>query len=212
MCLHLRNTRNNFNEEAVKHIYSWQFYNCIKMWVLALCEHENELVLLINPVVQLIQGAMKLSTSVKYLPFHVKLFELLCMINEKTKQVIPAAQYLLYPFESAGGVNYLNSKGKPLEDKMIPDSLISIKISKKHLDSVEMKDRVVQECLEHLTLYLATHSRKMFFPEMTVGMSIVLRKFRKGNSNSNYKKLIQTFLEAMEANSKLIVEKRNLLK
>jgi hypothetical protein len=160
------------------------------MWVLALCQHKKELVLLVNPIVQLIQGAMKLTTSVKYFPFHIKLFELICMINERTNEFIPAAQYLLYPYESAGGVNYLNSKSKPLEDKMIPDSLISIKISKKHIDTVEMKDKIVQESLEQLTLYLAAHSRKMYFPEMTIGLTIVLRKFRKNSSNNNYRKMI----------------------
>lgn len=188
LCLHLRNTRNNFSQDAVKHIYGWQFYNCVKMWVLALCQHQNELILLINPVVQLIQGAMKLTVSVKYFPFHVKLFELLTLINQQANQFIPIAQYLLYPFESKGGVTYLNSKSKPLVDKMIPDSLISIKISKKHLDTVEMKDKVVQESLEHLTMHLADHARKLYFPEMVVGLSYVLRKFKKDTKNPNYRK------------------------
>jgi nucleolar complex protein 2 len=51
LCLHLRNTRNNMSGDAVKHIYSWQFFNCIKLWVLAVCRHKKELVLLINPLV-----------------------------------------------------------------------------------------------------------------------------------------------------------------
>ena len=142
LCLHLRNTRNNLNEDAVKTIYSWQFYNCVKLWVLALCQHKNQLVLLINPVVQLILGALKLSVSVKYFPFHAKLFELLCLINERTREFIPCAQYLLYPFEQGNGA-YLNAKCKQLEDKLIPETLVSLKVAKKHIDSVEMKDRIV---------------------------------------------------------------------
>lgn len=212
LCLHLRNTRNNFSQDAVKHIYGWQFYNCVKMWVLALCQHQNELVLLLNPVVQLIQGALKLTVSIKYFPFHVKLFELLNMIIQQANQFIPIAQYLLYPFESKGGLAYLNSKSKPLEDKMIPDSLVSIKISKKHLDTVEMKDKVVQESLENLTLHLADHARKLYFPEMVVGLSFVLRRFKKETKNTIYRKQIQTFLQAVQSNSELIMEKRALLK
>lgn len=73
----------------MKHIYSWQFYNCIKMWVLAVCQHKNELVLLINPAVQLIIGAFKLTSSVKYFPFHVKLFDLLRLVNEMTGEFTP---------------------------------------------------------------------------------------------------------------------------
>jgi len=169
-------------------------------------------VLLINPIVQLVLGSIKLSSSVKFFPFHVKLFGILSLITEKTSEFIPIAQYLLYPFESAGGVNYLNTKSKILEDKIIPDTLVSVKIAKKHLDTVEMKDRVVQESLEHLTQFLAVHSRRIYFPEMTIGLSIVLRKFRKGSSNNNYRKLIQSFLEAIQTNSDMITAKRNLLK
>ena len=155
------------------------------------------MVLLINPIVQLILGAIKLSNSVKFFPFHVKLFELLSMITEQTNEFIPIAQYLLYPFESAGGITYLNSKSKVLEDKIIPDTMVSVKIAKKHLDTVEMKDRVVQEVIEHLTKFLSIHSRRMYFPEMTIGLSIVLRKFRKNSKNTKYSKLVQSFLEAI---------------
>lgn len=179
---------------------------------MALCQHKRELVLLINPIVQLIQGAIKLTTSVKYFPFHIKLFELLNMINEMTDEFIPIAQYLLYPFESTGGIKYLNSKSKPSEDKMLPETLVSLKIAKKHLDTIEMKDRVVVESLEQLTLYLATFSRSLFYPELTVALTVVLRRFRKDCSNANYKKLIQSFLLAIDHNSSTIVQKRNLLK
>jgi hypothetical protein len=181
----------------VKAIYSWQFYNSIKLWVLALCQHKNELVLLINPLVQLIIGATKLSVSVKYFPFHVKLFELLAMINDRTNEFIPIAQYMLYPFEQANG-NWLNSKSKAMEDKVIPDTLVSLKIAKKHVDTVEMKTRVVKEALDHLTLYFASHSRDTCFPEMVVGLDIVLRKFKKSCNNKDFNKQITTFLELLK--------------
>jgi len=212
LCLHLRNTRNNLKGDAVKLIYSWQFYNCVKMWVLALCQHKQELVLLINPVVQLLLGVLKLSSSIKYFPFHVKLFELLCSITERTDEFIPIAQYMLYPFESQGGKSYLNSKSKALEDKIIPDTLVSVKIAKKHQDTSEMKDRVVQESLEQLTAYLAAHAKSMYFPEMTMALSIVLRKFRKTCTNNNYRKMVQVFVDAIASNAELVTSKRNLLK
>jgi len=63
-----------------------------------------------------------------------------------------------------------------------------------------------------MTIYLATNSRDMAFPEMTLALSLVLRKFRKGCSNSNYRKAMTTFLEAVKANEDLIIEKRALLK
>ena len=53
------------------------------------------------------------------------------MINTRTDELVPAAQYMLYPFEQYG--SYFNQKPKALEDKVIPETLVSIKISKKHM-------------------------------------------------------------------------------
>ena len=75
LCLHLRTIRNNmvsfssFNnmnvlqtKDAMKSIYSWQFYNCMKLWVLALTNAStSDLVLLVHPLVQLIVGVIKLT-------------------------------------------------------------------------------------------------------------------------------------------------------
>ena len=81
----------------------------------------------------------------------------------------------------------MNQKSKPLEDKIIPETLISLKIAKKHIETSEMKDRIVQEALDELLLYYAANSRQIGFPEMIIGTTIVLKKFRKITKSSNYK-------------------------
>ena len=79
-------------KDAVKNVYSWQFYNCMKLWVLALTDATtSDLVLLVYPLVQLIVGVIKLANNIKYFPFHLKCFNLLTMINAKTGQFVPAA-------------------------------------------------------------------------------------------------------------------------
>ena len=88
---------------------------------------------MVHPFVQLAIGTIRLSPSVKYYPFHVKVFHLLSLINERTGQYIPIAQYLLYPFDLQN--DYLNSKSKQLQDKAIPETLISLKAAKKHVDT-----------------------------------------------------------------------------
>ena len=77
--------RNNLTQDTVKNVYSWQFYNCMKLWVLALTTAStSDLALLVHPLVQLIVGVIRLTNHMKYFPFHSKAFELLCIINEKT--------------------------------------------------------------------------------------------------------------------------------
>jgi len=74
--------RNSLSEESIKSVYSWQFYNCMKIWVLALTTAStSDLALLVHPLVQLISGVIRLTNQMKYFPFHLKSFELLSMIN-----------------------------------------------------------------------------------------------------------------------------------
>ncbi len=88
----------------------------MKLWVLAIARYStSELSLLVHPIVQLASGVVKLSTNIKYFPFHLKIFKLMNFLTEKSGQFIPFAQYILYPFDV--GTEYLNSKPKQLHDK-----------------------------------------------------------------------------------------------
>lgn len=131
---------------------------------------------------------------------------MLSLINEKTHQFVPIAQYLLYPFDST--TDFLSSKPKPLQDKSVPDSLISLKFAKKHAETAEVKDRVVKEVIEELTIYYAANSRIIGFPEATVPIGVVLRKFKKLTHNGNYRKIVATFLELLKKNEDFIIQKR----
>ena len=84
----------------------------MKLWALAVTEHQSELVLLVHPLVQLGIAVIKLTSNPKYFPFHLKIFQMMSLINEKTHQFVPIAQYLLYPFDST--TDFLSSKPKPL--------------------------------------------------------------------------------------------------
>ena len=92
----------------------------------------SDLALLVHPLTQLIVGVIRLSNNIKYFPFHVKLFDMLVMINAKTGQFVPAAQYILYPLDTSN-FNFFSSKPKQLQDKAIPDTLVSLKFAKKHV-------------------------------------------------------------------------------
>ena len=124
----------------------------------------------------------------------MKLFELIVQINAKTGQFVPAAQYILYPLDTAN-MGFFNSKPKPLQEKTIPDSLVSLKLSKKHVGTQEARDRIVKEIIESLTLYLAANGNSLAFPELFVPISVLLRKFKKQVGNTNYKKSVQSFLD-----------------
>lgn len=68
-----------------------------------------------------------------------------------------------------------------------------------------MKDRIVKEVLEELTTYFANSSRHVSFPELILPVGVVLRKFKKHTTSSNYRKIVATFLDLIKKNEDLIV-------
>lgn len=171
----------------------------------------SDLALLVHPLVQLIVGVMRLSNNMKYFPFHVKLFELLVSVNAKTGQFVPAAQYILYPLDTSN-LNFFNSKPKPLQDKAIPDTLVSLKFAKKHLNTQEARDRIVKEVIETMSLYLAANSSSLAFPEIVVPITVLLKKFKKKTSSGIYKKSVQSFLDLLARQDTHVAQARSKIK
>ena len=95
---------------------------------------------------------------------------------------------------------------------MIPDSLVSLKIAKKHVDTQEMKDRIIREALEALTHYYAANAGSVAFPEMCISTGVILRQFKKNTKNSSYRKSVQSFLELLERNDKYVTAERLKIK
>lgn len=105
-------------------------------------------------------------------------------------------------------MKYFNSKPKPLEDKSVPDTLVALKIAKKHFDTQVIKDRMIKESIEALTMFFGANSKSLSFPEMMVPTSVVLRKFRKNASNNAYRKTVGSFLDLIKRNEDHVVAER----
>ncbi len=86
--------------------------------------------------------------------------------------------------------------------------MISLKFAKKHSDTAEVKDRVVRETIDELTIYYAANSRLISFPEAIVPIGVLLRKFKKHTHNGNYRKIVAAFLDLLKKNEDLIIQKR----
>ena len=99
-----------------------------------------------------------------------------------------------------------------LEDKMLPETLISIKISKKHINTIEQKDRIVKESLENLLEYLSGASTMIAFPEIVVPIDHILRKFRKASTNNTHRSIVQEFLQKLDENREFVLKHRDQLK
>jgi len=72
-----------------------------------------------------------------------------------------------------------------------------------------MKDRIVKETLDELTIYLSHNSRSLSFPEIVIPIGVLLRKFKKQTHSSGYRKIVASFLDLVKKNEDYIVQKRN---
>lgn len=120
-------------------------------------------------------------------------------------------QYIIYPFDSVN-TNYFNAKPKPLTDKTIPETLVSLKFAKKHVETQEAKDRIIRDAIDGLTLYLAANSSQLAFPEMFVPVGVLLRKFKKNCKNPNYRKTVSAFLDLVKRNEDKIADARSKIR
>lgn len=151
---------------------------------------------------------MRLNQNLKYFPLHVKLYDLVTFISQVTGQFTPIIQHMLLPFEN---IKYFNSKPKPLEDKSVPDTLVALKIAKKHFETQVIKDRIIKESIEALTMFLGANSKALSFPELIVPTCVVLRKFRKMTSNNAYRKTVGSFIDLLKRNEDHVVAERQII-
>lgn len=91
---------------------------------------------------------------------------------------------------------------------MIPETLISLKINKKHIDTFEMKERIVKEIVIALEVYFASQSHSIAFPEMVVPVIEVLRKFKKVMTHSGLRKIIGDLIDKLKENADYMCQKR----
>jgi hypothetical protein len=116
----------------------------------------------------------------------------------------------MYPFDSSS--EFFNRKPKLLQDKAIPEFLVSLKISKKHIETAELRDRIIKEAVDELTIFFAHSSREVSFPEYMVPIGVYLRKFKKSCKNPAYCKMVAGLLDALKKNEDFIYKKRAELK
>jgi len=71
---------------------------------------------------------------------------------------------------------------------------VAIWISKEHFNTTEMKDWVFKSLIDEIAVYLGNFANSPSFPELTLGITSVLWKFKKTCQNPIYCKIIAALL------------------
>ncbi|RZC66125.1 hypothetical protein C5167_009821 [Papaver somniferum] len=94
-CLHTK------EKETMEKIYSWQYINCVDLWVKYVCTNveDNDLQLLVYLIVQIINGVAHLFSGARHLPLRVKCIQMLNQLSSSSRDFIPVTSLVLDTLE-----------------------------------------------------------------------------------------------------------------
>ena len=193
-----------FVKLSIFQVYNWQFVHSIHLWVQTLGDTQTTtLEPLVYPLVQLINGTIKLNYTAKYYPLRFHLSSLLIQLSEQTGKFIPILPYYL---DILSQHNFGKKVGKVTMKPM--DFSCILRLSKSQMAENGFKDATIEHIYGGLLEALNHYSNKISFPEICVPALAQVRAFLKKCKVANYGKKMKTVKEKMEENSKWMQDKR----
>lgn len=191
-------------KEAVKKICSWQYANCIDLWVeyISVNVHDYGLQPLLYMMSEIINGVAILFPAPRYLPLRVKCVQWLNHLSSSSGVFIPVASLVLDLLEYKIGKE--NSKrGKDFSFST------AIKLPKYWLKSRSFQEECVFSVIELLAMHFAQWSHDISFPELATISLISLRKFHETATVESLKRAVKRFVDQVEQNVEFVRKKRD---
>lgn len=221
LAIHLRNSIVNNKNDSFRMVYNWQFTHSLDFWSCVLAEHcsplkeaetgkENQLKLLIYPLVQVTLGAMRLIPTAIYFPLRFHLVRSLLRTSRATGTYIPLASPILEVLSSAE----MKKAPKATTLKAF-DFSVAYKAPKSYLRTRIYQDNVGDQIVELLGEFFLLWSTSIAFPELALPVIIQLKRWLKqarslkhGNKNAKLISQLVILVQKLEANAKFIEERR----
>eukprot|EP01130_Rhizamoeba_saxonica_P002575 TRINITY_DN12354_c0_g1_i1.p1 TRINITY_DN12354_c0_g1~~TRINITY_DN12354_c0_g1_i1.p1 ORF type:complete len:646 (+),score=167.15 TRINITY_DN12354_c0_g1_i1:54-1991(+) len=207
IAVHLRESYHKKSKSAYNAIYNWQTFNSIRVWVKILNRYPNQedLQLLIYPIVQILQGMIALIPTPRYYPFRLKAIKLLNELSSVYPNLyINSANYLLEMVTSPS----FQKKPKPYTGKPMKLPL-TLKANEQILGTKSYQNTILDESFILLVEYFAGYSYAIAFPELVLPALLRLKKYIKQCRNPYLRRRFSTLVDKINLNSKYILSKRN---
>lgn len=189
----------------IKSVYNWPFVHSIILWIKLIgALNSTEIIKsLINPVVQVAIGTIKLAPVAQHFPLRFHLLSTLIEFSAATGTFIPLSPLI------TNCLDQVDYSKKASVDKQL-DMTCLLKISKAHLYGPEFRNAIVKSVHQLLLEYLATQSHSIGFPELAfIPLTRVKRFLKEKCRNSEHGKLLKQACEKIEENIKFIEDKRS---
>lgn len=191
-------------KEAVKKICSWQYANCVDLWVafISLNIHDYDLQPLLYTIIQIINGVAVLFPGPRYMPLRVKCIQWLNTLSESSGVFIPITSLVLDILEYKIG----KEGSKPGKDFSFSSA---VKLPKHWLKSRNFQDECVFSAIELLAAHFAQWSYHISFPDLATIPLIYLRKFHETTTTESLRRVVKRFIDQVEQNIEFVRKKRD---
>ena len=219
LAVHLRNCLQTKSNDSYKNVYNSQFVHCIDFWSLILsttCDQEafssrdsvvqSPLEPLIYPLVQVALGAIRLIPTSRYFPLRLHVIRSLLRIVQRTGTYIPLSPYLVEMLDAPEFQR--KAKGTTLKPL---DLEFNFRAPLNYLRTSVYAGQIAEEVQYLLLEFVATQARSLAFPELSIPISVQLRRtmktFAHSSTSNKTETLLRTLLDKV-AQQKVWVEKR----
>ncbi|CAK9152223.1 unnamed protein product [Ilex paraguariensis] len=191
-------------KEAVKKICSWEYSNCIDIWVMFISANvrDYDLQTLFNMTIQLINGVSHMFPGPRYFPLRLKCIHWLNNLSSCSGIFIPIASFVLdileYKIGKEGG-----KTGKTY------DFLSVLKLPKQLLKLQTFQEECVVSAIELLSAHFAQWSYHISFPELAAIPLIHLRKFHETTYTESWRRVVKRLIDQVEQNVEFVQKKRD---
>ncbi|XP_012086517.1 nucleolar complex protein 2 homolog isoform X2 [Jatropha curcas] len=191
-------------KEALKKICSWQYANCVELWVAFLSANIRyfDLQALLYMIIQIINGVAVLFPGPRYLPLRVKCVQWLNHLSSSSGVFIPVASLTMDVLE------YKIDKGGRKPGKEF-NFTSTIKLPKHWLKSRNFQEECVLSAIELLAVHFAQWSYHISFPELATIPLIRLRKFHEITTTESFRNILKRFIDQVEQNIEFVRKKRD---
>ncbi|KAI3943552.1 hypothetical protein MKW92_024450, partial [Papaver armeniacum] len=197
-CLHTK------EKETMEKIYSWQYINCVDLWVKYVCANveDNDLQLLVYLIVQIVNGVVHLFSGPRHLPLRVKCIQMLNQLSSASRDFIPVTSLVLDSLEYIGTGKADAKSAKPF------DMSFALKVPKQWLKSRLFQEECVLSVIELLSAHFAQWSYHISFPELAAIPLIRLRKLNEKTTVESLRRPVKRLIDMVEQNVEFVNKKR----
>ncbi|TKY46302.1 Nucleolar complex protein [Spatholobus suberectus] len=190
-------------KEVVKTICSWEYINCIDLWVTFISAniHDYDLQPLLYMIVQIINGVALLFPGPRYLPLRLRCVQWLSHLSGSSGVFIPVTSLVLDVLE----YKITKDSGKPGK---VFQPMATIKLPKHWLKSRDFQEECVSSAIELLSEHFAQWSYHISFPELATAPLIHLKKHFERTSIESFRRVIKRFIDQVEMNIDFVQKKR----